>query len=189
MASPIKTFDISNDGLINDVEEEMKKLINQGFSRSGSGSKHLANYANKPKYIETIDPDQTELEDLPGLFCWVDDLDIERNSVGQGSGNKVRTTYKFSGNYQYMIPQNQADVDDEEMKKVGWWLLDWIDQNVDLGGVTSGVPELDGLSLYPKFALVGNEVVAVSAISISAAYPFTYKKKATNNRNSKYTRG
>lgn len=181
MAKPKSNLEFGQEGLINAVEDEMKNLIEYGFNNNTS-----LGVMSKPSTIRKANPDETaEFADLPAMFIWVNNIIFDANLTGGQQTNdkkRNRMTFILEGSYRYIFPNIENQEDSERQKEYAWWLLDHISKNLDLNGSVSGNPSISSLDLFPKWALVGQEVKAVSNVDISVEYPITRKQKMSSNR-------
>lgn len=167
-------YNPSPEGLVRDIEVEMKKLVEEGLHEQ----KELK-FFNKPKNVIDMNPQEDENLDLPALYVWCNGFNISSEEIGAGRGKKVGRDFEFFCNVQY-IRTSVNDVDNShELKNIGWHLFNWVDANQELGDIVNTQTSNVEVDFFPQITLVGNSVQKVSNVNLKISYRYRDRKSRT----------
>jgi len=171
MAKSRRALQVSEDGLINDIEREIIRMCEIGFEEDP-----YLKFMDQPNVFDDVNPNEIVLADLPALYAWNSGFGVSRDSIGgMGGGrkaHKVSRKFEFYCQIQYIIPEVETKAASKKLRKIAWWLFELVDGNLDLDGFVIGSPSLEECDLFPKWRLVGDEVRSVSNVNIKIVYPF-----------------
>lgn len=171
----------SPDGLINDVETQMLRMVEEAFRRDEN-----LKYIERPRIIEDVNPGEVEITDIPALYVWCTGFGRDINTMG-ARPQEISRKFEFYCNVQYIIPKLEERRASKELRKVAWWLFNVVDGNLDLDGWVQGNTQMQDVDLFPRLMLVGGKVMPVSSVNIKIIYPFVDRQTIVKNSN-KYLR-
>lgn len=174
MAKARRKLEISEDGLINDIEAEILRMCKHGFD-----DHDILKYLDKPREFDDVNPNEVTLANLPALYSWCSGFSVDRNAMGglggssrSGKRHKVSRKFEFYCQIQYIMSEVETREASKKLKRLAWWLFDLVDGNLDLDGFVVGSPEMQEVELFPKWRIVGDELRTVSNFNIKIVYPF-----------------
>lgn len=163
----------TNKGLINDIEKNLLKICQQTF--------HEDDFAQFSKYrpvvYETGDPIKSNIEDLPALYTWFDSFNVNTNSAGGNSGRALGHQFDALCYVGYILDFVLIEEAEEELKEIGWYLLNMVLENMNLNGIANGGGELVHFKVKPEVLLKGGKLGPVSMVEIVVNYHLTKRQK------------
>lgn len=172
-------MDVSKDGLINDLENQLLRMCEEGF-RNHQHLQHM-----KLNEAQDVNPDDVGLVDLPAIYAWCTGFGVKRNTI-VGKGHELARKFEFYCEIQYIMPRLEGRKASKELRKIAWWLFELVDGNLDLNGWVQGDTEMLDVGLYPQAKIIDGKVQPVSQVNIKVIYPFVDRSK-TSRLSSKYT--
>ena len=135
----------STSGTIRDLEKNISEIVARGFKGPELMKFKLGSA------VQNQDPKRGHIADLPACYVFVEAMFPDVRTIGAGTGNPQTIEEIYMVTVQYISSPVDANESLNTVKEAGYFLYDWLIENLNLNDICSGAAKITDVDFTPEY--------------------------------------